>query len=96
MDAVVGLLLAAPAVAAGLLGSASDTKKAVLARHVRTEADPAPTRTPACRRRGASQALRALGNRLVGILHGCLTHHVAYDEMTAWAYRPKNELTLAA
>ena len=48
-----------------------------------TEADPAPTRTPACRRRGASQAFRALGNRLVGILHGCLTHHVAYVHTTA-------------
>src|ERR1700729_3052574 len=30
------------------------------------------------------QALRALGNRLVGILHGCLTHHTAYSETTAW------------
>ena len=26
------------------------------------------------------QALRALGNRLVGILHGCLRHHTAYSE----------------
>jgi len=26
------------------------------------------------------QALRALGNRLVGILHGCLRHHSTYDE----------------
>jgi hypothetical protein len=33
------------------------------------------------------QALRALGNRLVGILHGCLRHHSAYDEHTAWAHR---------
>ena len=33
------------------------------------------------------QALRALGNRLVGILHGCLTHHTLYDEHTAWAHR---------
>jgi hypothetical protein len=32
-------------------------------------------------------ALRALGNRLVGILHGCLTHHTQYDETTAWAHR---------
>jgi len=31
-------------------------------------------------------ALRALGNRLVGILHGCLQHHTAYDEHTAWAH----------
>jgi transposase len=33
------------------------------------------------------QALRALGNRLVGILHGCLRHHSLYDEHTAWAHR---------
>ncbi|PVY95892.1 transposase IS116/IS110/IS902 family protein [Actinomycetospora cinnamomea] len=30
------------------------------------------------------QALRALGNRLVGILHGCLRHQRRYDETTAW------------
>ena len=38
------------------------------------------------RARGAThhQALRALANRLVGILHGCLRHHTAYDEATAW------------
>ena len=38
------------------------------------------------RTRGAThhQALRALANRLVGILHGCLTHHVPYDETHAW------------
>src|SRR5215211_318040 len=33
------------------------------------------------------QALRALGNRLVGILHGCLRLHTPYDEHTAWAHR---------
>ena len=33
------------------------------------------------------QALRALGNRLVGILHGCLRHHTRYDEHKAWAHR---------
>jgi transposase len=33
------------------------------------------------------QALRALGNRLVGILHGCLRHHTLYDEHKAWAHR---------
>jgi hypothetical protein len=33
------------------------------------------------------QALRALGNRLVGILHGCLRHKTVYDEHTAWAHR---------
>ena len=38
------------------------------------------------RARGAThhQALRALANRLVGILHGCLRHHQPYDENTAW------------
>jgi transposase len=38
------------------------------------------------RARGAShhQALRALGNRLVGILHGCLAHRVVYQEQIAW------------
>lgn len=30
------------------------------------------------------QALRALSNRWVGILHGCLDHHLAYDEQLAW------------
>jgi hypothetical protein len=33
------------------------------------------------------QALRALGNRLVGILHGCLRHKQPYSEHTAWAHR---------
>lgn len=39
------------------------------------------------------KALRALGNRLVGILHGCLRTHTHYDEHTAWAHRPENNLT---
>ncbi len=30
------------------------------------------------------QALRALGNRLVGILHGCLRKKIKYDEVIAW------------
>jgi transposase len=33
------------------------------------------------------QALRALANRLVGILHGCLRHTTPYDEHIAWAHR---------
>jgi len=33
------------------------------------------------------RALRALANRLVGILHGCLRHSTAYDEHTAWGHR---------
>ncbi len=42
------------------------------------------------RARGAThhQALRALGNRLVGILHGCLRHHRPYNESTAWPQHP--------
>ena len=39
------------------------------------------------RRRAAGdlhhQALRALGNRLVGYLHGCLRTRTCYDEATA-------------
>jgi transposase len=38
------------------------------------------------RARGAThhQALRTLGNRLVGILHGCLAHRITYQERVAW------------
>jgi len=41
------------------------------------------------RARGSThnQALRALANRLVGILDGCLRHHSFYDEETAWGHR---------
>jgi transposase len=42
------------------------------------------------------QGLRALGNRLVGILHGCLAHHTAYDEAVAWTHRPESHLNAAA
>ena len=40
----------------------------------------------ALRQRGKThhQALRALANRLVGILHGCLDHRHAYREEIAW------------
>jgi len=40
------------------------------------------------RARGAGHhaALRQLGNRLVGILHGCLKTRTDYDETTAWAH----------
>ena len=34
-------------------------------------------------------ALRALSNRLVGILHGCLKTGTVYDEATAWSHRVK-------
>ena len=33
------------------------------------------------------QALRAVGNRLVGILDGCLRHRTLYDEAKAWGLR---------
>ena len=45
---------------------------------------------------GHHQALRCLGNRLVGILHGCLTHRTHYDEHTAWAHRRTTAITKAA
>jgi transposase len=38
------------------------------------------------------RALRALANRLVGLLHGCLRHGTLYDEHLAWGHR----LTAAA
>ncbi|WP_030443551.1 IS110 family transposase [Actinoplanes subtropicus] len=39
---------------------------------------------------GHQAALRQLGNRLVGILHGCLKTASAYDETTAWAHLQTN------
>ncbi|BCO33644.1 IS110 family transposase [Mycobacterium heckeshornense] len=42
------------------------------------------------------QALRALGNRLVGILHGCLRHRTIYNEHKAWAHRQTTHDTQAA
>lgn len=49
------------------------------------------------RARGAThhQALRALANRLVGIIHGCLRHRATYHETTAWP-TPRTELAAAA
>ncbi|WP_139140163.1 MULTISPECIES: transposase, partial [unclassified Frankia] len=43
----------------------------------------------AIRARGTSHhaALRQLGNRLVGILHGCLKTHTPYSEATAWTQK---------
>jgi len=41
------------------------------------------------------QALRALGNRLVGILHGCLKHHSTYDENIAWGHRTEKLVAAA-
>jgi Transposase/Transposase IS116/IS110/IS902 family len=66
------------------------------------------TQSPGCRtfydqHRAAGdlhhQALRALANRLVGILHGCLTNRTLYNEDTAWAHRqpaPTKETQQAA
>jgi transposase len=63
------------------------------------------TTSPGCRqfydqRRAAGdlhhQALRALANRLVGYLHGCLRTRQPYNEHTAWAHRQTNDLTIAA
>jgi transposase len=63
------------------------------------------TASPGCRafydhRRAAGdrhhQALRALANHLVSILHGCLDHHAHYDEHTAWAHRTPHPTVIAA
>jgi transposase len=36
---------------------------------------------------GHNAALRQLGNRLVGILHGCLKTRTTYNQPTAWSHR---------
>ncbi|GLX01226.1 IS110 family transposase [Microtetraspora sp. NBRC 16547] len=36
---------------------------------------------------GHNAALRQVGNRLVGILHGCLKTRTHYDQTTAWSHR---------
>jgi transposase len=36
---------------------------------------------------GHNAALRQVGNRLVGILHGCLKTHTTYNQATAWSHR---------
>jgi hypothetical protein len=35
-------------------------------------------------------ALRQIGNRLVGILDGCLNTGSTYDETTAWAHQQQD------
>ena len=61
--------------------------------------------SPGCRdfydrRRAAGdphyQALRALANRLVGYLHGCLRSQTPYDEVLAWSHRSRHEDRAAA
>jgi transposase len=42
-----------------------------------------------------NQALRAVSNRLVGILHGCLRHGTLYDEATAWSQHKAHEQAAA-
>jgi hypothetical protein len=36
-------------------------------------------------------ALRQLGNRLVGILHGCLNRNIKYNEDVTWAQQQKDQ-----
>ena len=36
---------------------------------------------------GHNAALRQIGSRLVGILHGCLKTRTVYDQATAWSHR---------
>ena len=53
-----------------------------------TRSPGARVRYDALRARGQThhQALRALANRLVGILHGCLANGQTYSEETAWSH----------
>jgi transposase len=44
---------------------------------------------------GHRAALRQLGNRLVGILHGCLKTGTAYDEDTGWAHHQQDQQAAA-
>lgn len=45
------------------------------------------------REAGYNAALRQVGNRLVGILHGCLKTHILYDETTAWSHHAQPHTT---
>jgi transposase len=45
---------------------------------------------------GHHAALRQLGNRLVGILHGCLKTGTTYDETTAWPDHQEHDQKAAA
>ena len=41
-------------------------------------------RSTTCAEPAATRTLRALGNRLVGIVDGCLRPHQKYEEIIAW------------
>ncbi|WBP91745.1 IS110 family RNA-guided transposase [Kitasatospora cathayae] len=43
------------------------------------------------REAGYNPALRQVGNRLVGILHGCLKTRTLYDEATAWSHHAHDQ-----
>ena len=45
---------------------------------------------------GHHAALRQLGNRLVGILHGCLKTGTSYDEDTPWSHGQQRDEQAAA
>ncbi len=45
---------------------------------------------------GHHQALRAVGNRLIGFLHGCLKTRTLYNENVAWAHQQQAEHNKAA
>ncbi len=47
------------------------------------------------RGQGHHAALRQLSNRLVGILHGCLTTGTLYNEHTAWAHHDHDQQSAA-
>lgn len=51
----------------------------------------------ALRQRGTGHhaALRQLGNRLVGIPHGCLKTDTRYDEAIAWAHHRQDQQPVA-
>ena len=44
---------------------------------------------------GHHAALRQLGNRLVGILHGCLRNNINYNEYVAWPQHQQDQEAVA-
>jgi len=53
-------------------------------------------RTLRARGTGHNAALRQLANRLVGILHGCLTTGTRFDETKAWTHHRNEDHQAAA